>query len=140
MSDLGKQLRSFLLADSAISSVVGEKVIEDRIPELDETPYVWFQQSGEEASDALNCEYIESTSYSIEVFSDTIEQTRTLTQAVKDRIREVIRTTSQFEGDVEFAEITSADDDYIPKSVDADDGTHIGALFVELHHPVGYTG
>lgn len=140
MSELGKQLREFMVSDIDINSVVGVKVCEDIVPEGTSPPFIWFQQSGEVPSDCLNSSYIESTTYDVECVSDDIEEARTLTQYVKDAIRSVSLESIEFEQTVHTAEISTHDDSYVPKSIDEDAGEHVGALIIELHHASGFTG
>jgi hypothetical protein len=134
MSQLGVDLRAYLLTDSAISTAVGAtRIHQNHVPEGYGGLYIWFGRSGTEDEDALD----DSTgSLPFREFFDLEVIGRSL-GGVLDCAEEVAshhkHKGAMGTGSVQLLRIFDHEDDYIPRGVFDDElGLHYAAFQVEV--------
>lgn len=89
MSQLAKDLRSFLILDVSISGLVSSRVHQDHVPDDKALPYIWFAQAEVEFSDELApaaglapfARY-----FDFECYDSDANNARTLAEAVRNRL------------------------------------------------------
>lgn len=97
-------------------------------------PLIFIIQTGENESEAIGCDEIESTEFAIEIYSEDIELCRDLSKAIKQSMRELETWSTDFEGRVQFISVRDVDHDYVRKLDFGEEIEHNADLFIELHH------
>jgi hypothetical protein len=138
VSDIAEQLRAWLLTDNSLKALVGAQgVCQNVAPEDAHDPFVWFGRARTEHEDVID------QAAGVAPFRETfdVEAIGLDVDAVED-VAEVLRTKHCYRGTfgtgtVQGVFIRDHRDDYIPRGVLADDGSHVAALEFEI---VGYAG
>ena len=139
MGELGVDFRTFLLAQSAITALVGTRVYQNEVTQdgADVSDYIWFERASIEREQVLN----PATGVrpfremlNVEAVSVSIDSVLTLA----DLIRQLDGSQGAFgTGQVLALFENEHSDDYIPRADMSDEGRHFAALVVELggHDP-----
>jgi len=138
MSQLGIDLRVYLLADSDISEAVSERCHQNKVPEGYDGLYIWFARGGTDDEDGLGDAEGEAAFrefFDLEVIGRDLGDVLD----VADEIRSHNKARGSFgNGDVQALFIRDHTDDYIPRGIfDDDEGLHVAAVQLEI---VGYQG
>ena len=139
MGEIGVDFRTFLLAQSAITALVGTRVYQNEVTQdgADVSDYIWFERASIEREQVLN----PATGVrpfremlNVEAVSVSIDSVMTLA----DLIRKLDGSQGAFgTGQVLALFVNEHSDDYIPRADMSDEGRHVAALVVELvgHDP-----
>lgn len=136
MSNLGIQIREHLLGKSEISTIVGDRVHQNTIPDTVERPTVWFQRRGTQNEDTLDSEPGEEPfrqMFDLEVASPDIDATLDLADLVRARFhnhRGDFGTTGG--GKLQGCFVEDQDDDYQRRLGSGDVGIHVSAFSIEI--------
>ena len=137
MSTIGTDIRTWLIADAAITAVVGARVFENKINQgNDDNVCIWFARattSGEDALDDDSGTKPFRQIFDLEVISKDIADTNTVADLIT--AKRLHRGTFGV-GKVQGVFIDDHSDDYIPRGVNSDDGWHIAAFQLDI---AGYT-
>jgi hypothetical protein len=132
MPDIMEAIRAYIVADTDITVHVGEVV-----PEGTGETYVYLQRSGEMVTDELcNLYSIDGITVDVECVSSDINVCRSLTTAVKKRLRGYPLHSQAFTDDygvtrtIHGFRVEDHDDTYIPKGLQDDSQLDLGALDV----------
>jgi hypothetical protein len=137
MADIATRLRTFLLGSDAITSIVGQRVHQSHVPHLDpDKPvpaYIWFgrtttRDERQLAGAAGEAEF--STMFSLECFSEDLDEAQRLGAAVKSRLNNYQGAFG--DSTVQGIFVEDQNDDYIPRSIPADVGAELTAFSVEV--------
>jgi len=138
MSTLAGDLRTALLANGDIATIVGGRVHYLRAAQGFVGDYIWFARSGSgddddrALGDTAGADYHHHEMVDVECVSDVLEDAQTLSRLVKG----FDSTTGTLgAGTVQAIFVRDHADDYVPRGVSGDDGVFVGALQFEL---VGY--
>jgi len=130
--DIMEAIRAYIVADTSITVHVGEVV-----PEGTGETYVYLQRSGEMVTDELcNLYSIDGITLDVECVSSDINVCRSLTAAVKKRLRGYPLHSQSFTDDygvsrtIHGFRVEDHDDSYIPKGLQDDSQLDLGALDV----------
>jgi hypothetical protein len=133
MSDFAENLRAFLIADSGVTALVGARVHQNHAPQKYDRPFVWLRLRGTEnldkLDDAVGAEPFRLF-YDLECVSPSVAQAASLASTIKSILHNYRGAMGS--GSVRGAFVQDHDDDYVPRSVDGDNGLHVAALDVEL--------
>jgi len=141
MSQLGIDLRGYLLTDATLSGYVGgARIHQNRVPEEYDGLYIWFGRSGTEDEDALDDAQGAQPFrefFDLEIIAYATEgdggQALDNVEACADRLRtHHKRRGSLNNGSVQLLRIFDHQDDYIPRGVFGDDGLHYAAFQIEV--------
>jgi hypothetical protein len=132
MAILEENLKAFLLTDSTIKSIVGPRVAYNHIPQADEVPYIWFQQSGSVDDDGIGDTAGSPTrvQYALECWEREPYRAKVLGKRVQDILNKHRGAFGDTTVQAVFA--PSQNDDYVPKAIPADEGFHGCFLNVEV--------
>ena len=124
MATLEENLRTFLLADSTVSSIVGGRVAYNHVPQADDVPYVFFQMSGTVDDDGIGDSAGAPTrfQYDVECWADDPYTAKRLGLQVQTILNKYRGTLGNQTVQAVFAQ--SASDGYTPKAIPADEGFH----------------
>lgn len=133
MADVPTNLRTFLLAQTAISSVVGAQVHQAIVPDNREPPYVWFGRSGTTRNELLNPDVGTAAItefFSVECIAMNLDHAQALGAALRalDGYRSTFGDTS-----VQALFIEEQNDDYEYRTINGDEGFHTCAFTIEVH-------
>ena len=134
MADVAENLRTFLLADSGISTTLGaERIGQNRAQQDWGYPYVVFYRSGTDSErcigDAVGLAPFRHF-FDVECVSSDIDGAADLAEAIKtyaDNFTGTFGTQS-----VQLIAIEDHDDEYQPRTPLSDEAVHIAAINVEL--------
>lgn len=134
MADLAENLRTKFLATEVISSKVGSRVHQNRVPAIIEPrPFIYFARTGTEHARALDDSQGQVPfhhSFAVECIGDSPAQANALADAV--------RTLDDFSGALgdstaKHLFVDDQDDDYAPVGAGSDQGRFVAALAVEVY-------
>ena len=134
MSQVAKDLRTFLGADATIATLVGAapngRIHQNHVPQDKAFPFVWYAQSGLLDGDVL-AEAAGSAPYGrefdVECVSDDVDKAVDLAEAVRNRLRNfrgVIASTRE----VQAIFCDEHSEDYVPRGNEGDIGLHVESL------------
>ncbi len=124
-------LRTFLLADSTISGLVGDRCYQNSVPSIKTTlPWLWFRRSGTEPLGILGDDEDHVVRFDVECVSDDLSDALSLRDAVVSRLRNHQGTM----GDGKYNWVSADDkwDDYVPRNLAADEHLQIASVNVEV--------
>lgn len=136
MSQLGIDLRAYLLADEDIASALGSRLHQNKTPESYAGAYGWLARGG--TDDELELDESEGGGgfreyFDLELYGRDLDQVLELAEAV--RAHNCARGAFG-NGTVQALFVRDHADDYIPRGIfDDDQGLHLAALQLEI---VGY--
>ena len=133
MTDIATRLRTFCLADAAVTALAGSRMAQGVVPEQIATPYVWFSRANTEDVDTLDAAAGEQpfvTAFNVEAISDDIGEAQDLAAALKSRLNKYRGAFADVT--VKGIFVTDHNDDYYPRGLGADEGRHVAALRVEI--------
>jgi hypothetical protein len=133
---LGEDIRTWLLADTAIAAVVGGRVHQNKAGDRYLGPYIWYGRATTQNEDALDDSAGTkpfSQIFDIESISDDIDEALSIADMLK--AKHLARGTFGG-GKVQGVFVSDHADDYIPRGSNSDDGLHVAALQLEF---MGYT-
>jgi hypothetical protein len=137
MTTTGENLRTFLLADSAITDLVGAQGVYQNIaPATAAVPYVWFIRRGDEKAGALEGESGYAPLYEyfdLECWDDSVSGALALAAAVRARLDEHSGTFG--DASIAWAEIGEQSDEYQFRNPAADEALSGAALDLEITNP-----
>lgn len=121
---LEENLRQFIVADATVSGIVGDRVSYNHVPQADDVPYVFFQLSGTVDDDGIGDAAGAPTrfQYDLECWAADPFTARTLGLRVQAILNKYTGTLGDQTVQAIFAQ--SANDNYVPKAVPADEGYH----------------
>jgi hypothetical protein len=137
MATIAENLRTWLLSDNSLKALVGNDGVHQGIlPEKPHDPVVWFGRARTQTEDTLDQAAGERPfreAFDVEAIGLDIDQ-------VED-VAEILRTKHLYRGSlgsgmVQGVFVSDHADDYIPRGILADDGSHVAAMQFEL---VGFT-
>jgi hypothetical protein len=140
---IGEQLRSKLISDTTITSVIDERVHQDHMPQANsEYPAIWFSRSSEEyhrslGGGALRGSQRIATNFDIECMSTSIDTAIDLSERVRrllDGIRGPFGLTTASTFTVQGVFIEDKSDDYLFRNDASDEGIEVSALGVRIFH------
>lgn len=133
MADIATRLRTFLLADTTVTGVVGQRVHQAKVPEGQDAPFIWFGRSGTTEIDILDQQPGAepfSTTFDLEVISDDLSEAQDLAIYVKSTLNNYSGAFADSTVKGIFA--TDHNDQYIPRGIGSDDGRFVPAIQVEI--------
>ncbi len=136
MASIGENLRTFLVGSTAIQDLFDDVeapnvVAQTAWPEDPPMPRIWYGRAGqEEPRDLDGCGGLVFSLWDIECQSVDLDEVLAIADAVKARLD----AHSGAMGDqvTQGVFVTDHDDDYVWKSVGADDGINASALQVQI--------
>lgn len=130
---LASDFRTFLLAQSAISALVGTAVHVDHVPQEIALPYLWVSRARtahERTLDQAQGEQPFEEAWDIEAISDSLSEAQDLAAAV----RGVDCAKGTFgDGTIQLLVIEDQSDDYIPRGTFGDDGLSVCAFAATVY-------
>lgn len=133
---IDESLVAYLLTKSAITTLVGSRVVMAKAPQGDALPYLWVNRGTSEDEDDLAANSGSTTqfreTFDVEAVSDDLDEAQTLAQQVKS----LHKTRGDFgSGSVQGLFVSDHTDNYQPTNISADDGRHVATAEIEV---VGY--
>lgn len=133
MTVLPEDLKTYLVASTSINAVVAGRVHYNWAPQTSSYPRIWLQRQGtEEELDMAGNGGLASTSFILECSSTGLSEAYSLADKVRARLHGASgalgNTTAR------LVTVTDQDEDYFPRSNDADDAVHVAALNVSIWH------
>lgn len=128
--DVPKGIRERLLADSALTALVDDRIHYQELPQGSVFPHVWFTRTGRQQDNLLDAsEEMTVETFSFEIVGDTD------CEAIVDRLIELL---GQLEGqfgsqDVQLVDISDADDNYVFQSVGEGEPNYLHAIQIEVY-------
>lgn len=139
MSDIAEDLRTLLLADATIASVVSNRVSQNRVPQTVTGSFIFFIRSSSDDDSEMTLQHA-GGDYAYREFFDveaigTIGNVATLSKRLK-RLNGHVGAVGN--GSVQALFVRDQADDYVPYNVldQSDSGPHLAAVRMEL---VGYS-
>jgi len=136
---IGPDLRTFLLNMPSLTAIIGDRVFQNKVPQLDERaeeptlPYVWFARSGREHVRTLDdpvgeLPFVED--FDLECCSYSVDEALDMAEIINQNM-------DNYAGDfgtsvVQYVEIQDQDDSYFPRNTEADIGVNVSALYVRI--------
>jgi len=132
MATTEENFRTFLLADTAIAAVVGQRVNYNHVPQSKEPPFIFYQQSGANDDACLDdpAGVPNRPQYSIECWADLPENAIALKNLVQAKINKYRGTFGGTTVQAIFA--ADVNDDYVMRGDGGDGGFHGAALLAEV--------
>lgn len=132
--DTGIGLRSLLLADSSLVTLIGSRVHHNHVPFSTVQNYIWFASSTTQESDVINASAGDeplSITYDLECISfssqaDAIAM-KSRVRAVLNKHRGAIGTTT-----TQGIFVEELPEDYQPKGLPSDQGAYVQACRVQV--------
>ena len=137
-SNIGINLRAFLIADPAITAFVstgstGARISQNIVPQPLERPFIWFMRSGSFRDvDMAGNQMLTDSSWDMEIQTEDIDDTESLVDAVKDRLNGHFGAFGSTDACVKGIFVTDHDDDYILKTIGEDDDEHIHVAAINV--------
>lgn len=127
-----ENLRTLLLSDDTIKNAVGARVSYNHVPQADDLPYIFFEQSGSTDDTALGDSSGLPTrlQYALEVWGDKAFSAKSLGRRVQQYLHKYRGAFGDSTVQGIFAE--SQDDNYVPRGIMDDEGFHGSFLNVEV--------
>ena len=126
-------LRAFLIADAGVAAIT-TSVHVNRIPEDKTEPWVWIRKSRTWYLEATGeARRIDRTDFDIECVSSDLAEADQLRDAVADAL-EAFTGGELGSETYTWCRVEDQFDDYVPRSVDADEALHVCAVVAELTH------
>lgn len=136
MTTTEEYLRKFLIADSAISALVGTRVAYNNFPATKGNPRIFFQQTGAVDDVAMDDSAGEPTrpQYTIEAIDSTPEGAVALRKLVHAKLHKHRGTFGDSVASTTVKGIFAADvaDNYTPNGLGEDGGQHWAAFIAEV--------
>lgn len=132
MPDVAERLRTFLIAGASVTTIVGQRVHQNMVPESSAPPYLWFRRSRTDEPRTLDGGSPSGYEqfFDIECVSEDLSEAQTLAYAVRDRLNNY--RGSFADSTVKGIFVEDHSDDYVPRSVSSDDVAHVAALSVQI--------
>jgi hypothetical protein len=136
---IGEDLRTFLINDAAIAAIVNDRVSQNKIPQADDLPAIWYRRSTSsdddltlEVNQSGETQFSESFDVECIVDVDELDEAEQLASAIK-----ALNTSKGTfgTGTMQGVFVSFHDDNYRPTGTQGDDGRHVAALEVEI---IGY--
>lgn len=136
MTQLGQDLRTFLLADSDISTAVGaSRISQNHVPETYDGLYVWFARAAtehERTIDQATGEEPFRQFWDLEVIGETLGDVLDAAEHIVD----LDASGGTFgAGTVQVLWVSDHNDDYLPRGIYSDEGLYVSSFQLEV---VGY--
>lgn len=130
-----ENLAALLLADTTIKTAVGSRVAYNHVPQLDDMPYIFFQQSGSSDDSGIGDAAGLPTrfQYALECWDTSALTAKALGRRVQQYLHKYRGTFGDTTVQGIFAE--SQDDNYVPRGVMDDSGFHGAFINVEIVQP-----
>lgn len=128
--DVPKGIRALLAADTQLTNLVAGRVHYQELPQASEYPHIWFTRTGRNQDNLLDgSEEMTVETYAIEIVGDSD------CESIVDRVIQLLGTLDGQVGqaDVQFVDITDADDSYVFQSVGEGEPNYLHAIQVEVH-------
>lgn len=129
---LEENLAAFLKADTTLKNTVGGRVAYNHVPQLDEIPYIFFQQTGTTDDSGIGDSAGLPTrfQYTIECWDDDCLRAK----ATGRRAQQILNKYRGAFGDTTVQAIfaDTQNDDYQPRGIMDDEGFHGAFLNVEV--------
>lgn len=131
MASIGEDLIAFVIADSAIATLVDQRVHQNHMPEQSSYPAVWLMRSGKEKDRDLDGQGgIVRHTFDVEALSPDMDEAEELGDALENRLAGHKGTFGA--RTVQGVFVDDADDDYIPRGNAGDDGISVVAQQVTI--------
>jgi len=134
---ISEDFRTFILSDPDIAAIVDDRVGQNKIPQGDAMPAIWFRRGtsndGEiemAIGDRADVQWVES--FDVEVVSENLDQVESLAAMLK-RFQRHRGTFGS--GKIQGLFVDDHSDSYVKENIGGDDGRHVAALDFET---VGY--
>jgi hypothetical protein len=138
MTTVGEQLRSKLLADTTITTIVDTRIHQDHMPQVNSRyPAIWFSRSAEEYHRTLSGSIRLGTQFDLEVMSTSIDEAIILSERVRrliDGSRGPFGLTTASTFVVQGVFVDDKSDDYLFRNDASDEGIEVCALGVRIFH------
>jgi hypothetical protein len=134
MATTEENFRAFLLADTAIAAVVGQRVNYNHVPQSKDPPYIFYQQSGANDDGALGDSpgTPNRPVYAIECWAELPEQAITLKNLVQGKIHKYRGAFGAAGSTVQGIFAADVSDEYEFNGDGGDSGLCGVALFAEV--------
>lgn len=131
-ADLAENLRTLFLSTDAIKQRIGRRMHQDKVPQNERRPYIYYGRQNVRLERALDDDPGEapfSHTFALECVGDTPRETSQLVDAVRTLD---LHTGAFGDSTVQLISIDDQSDDYDPVNAGGDRGRHVAALSVEV--------
>jgi hypothetical protein len=134
MTDIAPDLRTKLLTDSVLTSLVGSRIHLSHVPQIGAESYIWLAQSGSIEDDTLDDTpgtEANAKTFDLECISYKSQQEAS---AIRERVRAVL---SKFRGTlgnttVQGVFVEDSLDEYQPRGLGSDEGAYVQTFRVTV--------
>lgn len=131
MANIQEDLRTFIRASTAITDIVGTRVHYNYAPAVSVKPLIWFRvKSDKEPLTLDNVGGMHEAMVDIECVGADPDEMLDLADVVKSRFHGYTGAVGSHSCKAAF--MSDKDDEYIPKSSQADEGSHIASFTLDL--------
>ena len=133
MTFLAGDLRTFVLADAAIQQQIGDRMEKDKSSKrnLGRDRIVYFRDSVEQQEPSLEDLGTNVETYTLECISRFVANSEQLAANVRTRLDGHIGAFG--DASLNWAFVDDADDSYVARGIESDQGSHAVALTVQLN-------
>jgi hypothetical protein len=131
MTVLAEDMITFLTGTTAITGLVGTRVHYNRIPQISEKPHIWFATASDQQDPTFDgVGSFHDANIDLECVADNESSAQSIADAVTARLDGHQGALGNIRAQGIF--LQDKDDNYFPKSIDADDGRHVVAYDVRV--------
>uniref|UniRef100_A0A6M3L9Y2 DUF3168 domain-containing protein n=1 Tax=viral metagenome TaxID=1070528 RepID=A0A6M3L9Y2_9ZZZZ len=132
MSSIGEDIKAYLLADiTGVNAIVSGRVHQNHVPIIASMPHIWYGRSADEEVTCMDGGTgLHRCNFDVECIASSADAAIDLADAVKSRLHTSSSTTGGVNILVMF--VNDHDDNYVPKGLGSDDGSHVSALDVRI--------
>jgi|TARA_Y100000310_G_scaffold134899_2_gene133814 hypothetical protein len=140
MASIGESFRTYILTKTAITDIVSTRVYQNKVPQGQALPYLWFRRGTTDDSEGLTLDKSQGGSeqfretFDVECVGD--ETALDNVELLADAIKALNTETGTFgDGTVQGLFVDDHSDNYQPTNDNGDEGRHIATAEVQV---VGY--
>lgn len=133
MSNLGKDLRSYLLDQAEITNAVSQRIHQNQTPEGYDGPYIWFARGTTQSEDGVNDPTGEQPFF--ELFNFEAVSDDGSSYGIADALRALHNYRGSLgvgKGTVQDITVSDHTDDYLPKNLFDNSGFDVASLQIEI--------
>jgi hypothetical protein len=131
MSHAPEDIRTCILASTAVSSLVGTRCHYNQLPQASAYPHVWFRIASDTEERTLDgTGGLHEAAADLECVGSSESSAQNVADAVKSRLDGYKGSMGNMTCQAAF--LRDKDDDYIPYSNQSDDGAHVVAFTLSL--------
>lgn len=131
MSHAPEDIRTYVLGSTGVSSLVGTRCHYTQLPQVSAYPHIWFRiasDTEERTMDGVGG--LHEATVDMECVGASQSSVQNVADAVKTRLDGYRGTMGNMTCQAAF--LRDKDDDYVPFSIQSDDGAHVAAFTLTL--------